>query len=100
MRWTVCWKCNKDIKNRAGCYYVKCRNGSFNFCSDCYTEFLALAEPSLQLSRIEENKVLKLVLDGIALLHKKTHPGIFQTCTYCDYIQLKFEEIRLRHFKD
>lgn len=39
-RWTICWKCNLDIKTQVDCNYLKTRDGNLSFCPECYKQFL------------------------------------------------------------
>lgn len=51
--WSFCWKCEGPIYSQADCNYLKSRDGNYNFCPTCYTDFL---QASAQFIRPERSK--------------------------------------------
>ena len=54
--WTLCWKCNQQIKSKEDCNSLKTPNGNFNLCPACYEEFIKNNTQFLrpEITRLEE----------------------------------------------
>jgi hypothetical protein len=58
-RWSACWKCESDIMSREECFFLKSRDGDFNYCRVCYDAFLAASKDFIrpERSKREELKI-------------------------------------------
>jgi hypothetical protein len=70
-RWSTCWKCDKAINSKEDCNYLKCRDGDFNFCPPCYTEFLANSEAFTRPDKCKNNEIRRSWIIAIQDFHEK-----------------------------
>lgn len=71
MAWSKCWKCSVETKSREQTPYLHCREGKFNFCQECFDQFLETAEPWIQRARMDKGNKIKRALHALSRMHDK-----------------------------